>query len=520
MDAKEHTFDGIFHKCFNPSILLNKYDGKEYAVPCRQCLGCLSARSDRLRNMLRNEFLYGPNRFPVFVTFSYAPNHLPMFYRCVDDDGCISPFYISDFGQIVPARLIDEATLPDQSFRDFETHISNHPRYVYSAFASFNVADLQKCFKRLRITIRRRFGVKSDSFRYFFISEYGSRRFRPHYHGFLWCKTQEIQDFILREFDTSMYSETQRNELGLLSLWKLGRTDASVPRQDEAVNSYISSYISCLSASINFTVKGFRPFYICSKAPFIGSNPTELSMLENTLHTSVTDFSRPSSVFDKKASDGQTVTNILYSKSSLYSVFPKCDEFSRLSRSARVEKYSTLQGRSDYEVAYFQDFVYNEVSHQIILQRFGVIDGIRYSVNDIHAMKRCAFYCDKYHISPFRYVEILTDFYTSYYSQLLGLQCSSYSEASALMHSNWYVLDSDLVLSKHLLESASRGGYDASQRAILGSLFGPKIPLPSRIEKHLKNNKFKQSYVEKVQNHVASHVKHRYVNEYDGFTAW
>ena len=520
MQVQETSFDGIFHKCFHPSILLNKYDGKEYAVPCRHCLGCLSSRSDKLRNMLRNEFTFGTHRYPVFVTFSYSPANLPMFYRTVDEDGCISPFYISDFGQIVPAKLIDETTLPDQSFRDFSTHVSYHNKYVLSAFASFNVADLQKCIKRLRITISRRLGVKKDAFRYFFISEYGSRRFRPHYHGILWCKTQEVQKFILSQFDTSKYSDAQRNELGLRSLWRLGRTDATVPREDESVNSYLSSYISSLSSSTNFSVKGFRPFYICSKAPYIGANPHEVTSLENTLSSSVRYFSRPSSVFDKKSPDGQTVTNILYSKSSIYSVFPKCDEFSRLSRASRVEKYSTLYRRSDYEVAYFQDYVLNPVSRTFILQRYGVIDGHRYSVNDIHAMKRCAFYCDKYNISPLRYVEILTDFYTSFYSQLLGLQCATYSQAAALMHSNWYVLDSDLVLSKNLLESASRGGYDASQRAILGSLFGTRIPLPSQIEKHFNNNTFQKNYVEKIQQKVASHVKHRYVNEYYGITSW
>lgn len=520
MNAVEKQSDNVFYRCFNPSIIKNKYDGKEYAVSCRYCLGCLSQRSLRLRNMLINEFLHGTYKFPLFVTFTYSEDNLPMFYRTVNNDGTISPFYISDFGQLIPAKFIDETTLPNQCFRDFKHLIANHPKHVYSAFASFNVSHLQKCFKRLRITLSRKLGIKSDAFRYFFVSEYGERRFRPHYHGFFWCKSKQVQEFLLSQFDSSCYSDNQRNLLGLRSLWSLGRTDASIPRENESVNSYISGYISCLSHSVNFTIKGFRPFYICSKAPYIGSNPIEVSHLESILSASAKYLCRPSAVFDKKASDGQTVTTILYSKSSLYSVFPKCDEFSRLSRSARVEKYSTLYGRSNYEIAWYQDFVKLPDSRSWSLQRFGVIDGVSYSVNDIHCMRRCAYYCDKLHITPFRYVEILTDFYTSFHSELLRNQCQAYSEIAARTLNNWYIFDSDLVLTRSLLDSDGRGGYSAAHRAVLGSLFGSVLPLPSQIQSHIDNNPFTKFYVEKITKQVTSRVKHRYINEYNGSTAW
>lgn len=520
MNAVEKQSDNVFYRCFNPSIIKNKYDGKDYAVSCRYCLGCLSQRSLRLRNLLQNEFRYGSFKFPVFVTFTYSEDNLPMFFRTVNDDGTLSPFYISDFGQVIPAKLIDETTLPNQSFADFNKLIANHPKYVYNAFASFNVADLQKCFKRLRISIKRKLGISSDAFRYFFVSEYGSRRYRPHYHGFFWCSTQEVQKFLLQQFDTSNYSDAQRNKLGLSSLWSLGRTDASVPRCDESVNSYISSYISCLSNSYNFRVKGFRPFYICSKSPYIGSNPRELHSLENTLFYASCGLRRLTAVYDKKATDGKTVTNVLYSPSVLYTVLPRCDEFSALSRSQRVAKYSTLYGRSDYEIAWYQDFVKLPDARSWSLQRFGVIDGVSYSVNDIHCMRRCAYYCHLLHISPLRYVELLTDFYTSYASELLRKQCEAYSEVSALTKSNMYMFDADLVLTRTYLDASARGCFSAPLRAVLGSLFGDSIPLPSQVLHHLSNNPYKKLYVDEVTQKCRSHIKHRYTNEYNGITSW
>lgn len=514
MFVQDKQSDTIFDYCFNPSLIKNKYDGKIYPISCRWCPSCLSRRSSRLVKMLANEFKYGVYKdYPVFVTFTYSSENLPMFYRTINDDGTLSPFYISDFGQLIPAKLIDEDSLPCQDFRDFELHIKNHPKYVYKAFASFNVSDLQKCFKRLRISISRKLGISSDAFRYFFISEFGSRRFRPHYHGFFWCKSKEVQDFILSQFDTSsLFSTSDKLCKSLRSAWSLGLVDSSIPRSDEATTHYISGYISNLSNSVNFTVKGFRPFYICSKSPYIGTNPFENSSLLDSFSDAVRNLGRVSPIYDTYASDQKNITNVLYSSSTCYSLLPKCVAFSALSRQERVQKYGLLYGRSDYEVAYFHDY-----SNPRTVSLYGIIDGVAYSQVDIHCMRVCARLCQLFDISVSRYVEILTDFYTQKSSLLLGMLFDKYNSIFEIENSLLYYFKAVPELYDTYYFYASRGlSLPSTFLLILKSVFGANIPSFDDVFHYVNTDNDKQVYCNNITLHLQNSIKHRYSNEVFG----
>lgn len=510
MFVEDKQLDGIFDYCYNPSLIKNKYDGKRYPVSCRYCPSCLSQRSSRLVQMLANEFKYGPYRdYPVFVTFTYAAEYLPMFYRTINDDGSLSPFYISDFGQLIPAKFIDEDSLPIQDFADFTSHINNHPKYVYKAFASFNVKDLQNTFKRLRITLSRRFGLSSDAFRYFFVSEFGSRRFRPHYHGFFWCKNKEVQDFILQQFDTSKLPQSEKLQKSLSSLWARGLTDASIPNSDEATTHYISGYISNLSNSVNFRVKGFRPFYICSKNPYIGSNPFEISSLFDSISSAASSLGSVSPVFDKKSSNQSSVTHILYSSSACFTFLPKCTGFASLSRSERVAKYGLLYGRPYYEVAYFKDY-----SSNTSVSIYGVIDGCVFSSLDVHCMKVCARVCLLLDITPCRYVELLTDFYTRKSSLLLGMLFDKYNSCFDSEGSLLYYFKSCPELYDDYLYYTSHGkSLPSDFLSVLTSIFGSNIPSFEDVFRYVNSDFNKQVYINRTNLFVQSSVKHRFENE-------
>lgn len=510
MFVEDKQIDGIFDYCYNPSLIKNKYDGKKYSVSCRYCPSCLSQRSSRLVQMLANEFKFGPYRqYAVFVTFTYAAQFLPMFYRTVNDDGTLSPFYISDFGQVIPAKLIDEDSLPRQDFADFELHIKNHPKYVYKAFASFNVKDLQNTFKRLRITLSRKFGYSSDAFRYFFVSEFGSKRFRPHYHGFIWCKTKEVQDFIMSQFDTSKLCQSDKLRKSLSSLWSRGLTDAQIPNSDEATTHYISGYISNLSNSVNFRVKGFRPFYICSKNPFIGSNPREVSSLFAGISSAAKSLGFVSPVYDTKSSNQSAVTHILYSSSACFTLLPKCTGFAALSRSERVAKYGLLYGRPNYEVAYFKDY-----SSESSVSLYGVVDGNVYSSLDIHCMRVCSRICLLLNITPLRYVELLTDFYTRKSSFLLGMLFDKYNACYQLDGSLMYYFKSCPELFYDYQYYVSRGkSLPSDLVCVLQSIFGSDIPSFDDVFKYVSIDYDKDVYIERTNLFVQSSVKHRFENE-------
>ena|GEM_PF-4783927 len=525
MDVQNHISDYIFHKCLNPQIIFNKSDNKEYVVPCRSCAACISNRANKLRNMLHDEFAFGPYKYPLFITLTYDKDHLPFFYRTINDDGTISPFYISNHGQIIQASLIDDDNLPNQDFSDYASIFQKCPKPVYKAFASFDVSDLQKFNKRLRIEISRQLGITSSAYRYFYVSEYGSKRFRPHYHGILWCKSEEVRDFVLQRLDSSYLPEYLKLSHGILSPWKMGITDCQVPKHDEGTSSYISSYISCLDFSQNFKAKGFRPFYICSKSPYIGSNPHELAKLETVVKNSSQSKNRPSALYDQVSVDGQSPSYRLYSSSSRYSIFPKCDGFSTLSRTERNCIYQVLfdleRQKQDINVSSFVSYVRDNYGRLRSSVRY-LINGVEYSSNDVHCMKVCFRICKKYNITPFRYVEILTDFYTSHYSYLLGIQCQQYSDSFDVYNSNIYLFDSDRILLRNVLDDVYR--YDSlsqSNRLLLSYIF-PKKSIYS-LKKSLpkvSNNKFRQAYEKETLSKLR--VKHhtRYCNEFNCSTSW
>lgn len=517
MDVQERYSDYVFTKCFNSSIIRNKYDGKEYAVRCRYCPSCLTQRGDMLAQRLSNEFKYGKFRYPLFVTFTYDEEHLPMFYRCWNDDGTLSPFYISAAGQVISAKNINEDELPNQDFRDFSSLVDAHDKYVYSAFAAFNVKDLQDCFKRMRIRLRRKHGFKKDCFRYFFVSEYGSMRFRPHYHGFIWCSSSEVRNILLRWFDSSAYSEQARNYLGLLSPWKNGRTDAQIPRENEAVDNYISRYITSFGGSINFTVKGFRPFYICSKNPLVGANPRETSHLEASFAASFRDLSRISAVYDKKAGDGRTVIPVLYSASARYTIFPRCTQYAVLSQYQRAGVYSFLSSRPSAEITHLTEYAYVPEKMAVTEVKSVEIDGVRFSSADFHCMKVFKRLHEKYGITVERYLEIMQDFYTSYYSQLLGMQCQQYSDYFDEFGNNMYIFQSDMVFTRNILDEAyRRTWWKPSTRLMLDMLFPHGVPSRSQIRDYINNNIHKLAYEKKIKDRVQRNRKTRYDNEYFG----
>lgn len=522
MQVQEQLGDGIIHKCLHPQIIRNQYDGKEYVVPCRSCAACLNQRSNRLRQMVDDEFKFGPFKYPLFITLSYAPEHLPVFYRCYNEDDSISPFYISSRGRLVPAKYIDIAHLPSQPFKDFALHIKNHDKEVYSAFASFDVVDIQNFLKRLRITISRRLGVKNNAFRYFFMAEYGSLRFRPHYHGILWCSTPQVQEFILSLLDSSSLPDYARNQHGLSSLWKNGRTDCQIPRINEASGSYVSSYVSCLLDNSSLNVKGFRPFYLASKSPYIGSRPVELASLETVLHDSVQNLSSPSALYSKKSSDGVSSSYVLYSPSCRYSVFPKCDGFNNMAFADRVQKYSLLSHFS--EDADFQSVeIFYKKKDKWIPSRFFVVDGKEVSVNDFHCARICQKYCNLYHITPFRYVEILSQFYVSYYSYILGNQCNLYSKCYELYKNNSYIFLSDLVLARDILDEVTQKGYYTKHiRDVFSSVYPSTSDWLSRrqFDKFINDNHYLHIYEEKQISSIRTKHHTRYSNEYYGSVSW
>lgn len=161
--------------CYFPITIINpcKYvdvtrqDRFLLQVPCGWCAECQTNKSAEWSFRTYYEFLntYEHDGFVYFDTLTYDDEHLP-------------------------------------HMSEYHSELPNYP--------CFRSSDITKFFKRLRITLKRKFGIGNDAFSYFLCSEYGSLRYRPHYHLLL---------FFRKHFDPLKLSEL------VATTWNCGRTD-------------------------------------------------------------------------------------------------------------------------------------------------------------------------------------------------------------------------------------------------------------------------------------------------------
>ena len=180
--------------CLSPISLVDPKgtsNAQRITVPCGKCLSCLSRRRDDWSFRLKQEVKICTSAF--FITLTYSDENLPR----------------SDCG------------LPCVSKR-----------------------DVQLFMKRLRKSI------EPFKIRYFLVSEYGSKTFRPHYHFILFN--------LPKSFDVDKI---------IKDAWQKGNID--VGTVTAASIHYVTKY--CLSYAE--LPKNFeRPFMLCSRKPALGSN--------------------------------------------------------------------------------------------------------------------------------------------------------------------------------------------------------------------------------------------------------
>lgn len=553
MIAKDVSQSRMFHRCHNPQRIV-KRDGRVIYVPCRKCSACLNYRSWRLSNRCIREYRNPDYMYPVFVTFTYDNDSIPVFIRRMwldEETGEIkySPFYINPKnGALIPVAYMDMEHLPFQ-IENYDVQSRYSEIEVADYFAAFDVRDLQLCFKRLRKRIADNIAIKKDAFRYFFVSEYGGCRHRPHYHGIFYCKSKEVQEFLLNEFDSKSRTSDPfwRWSAGLRSSWALGITDASVPNAVDGVGKYVAGYITSLSQlSSNFNLRALRPFYICSKNHLVGLDVSEIRDFERMQSDFVNNkIPSPTPVRCSFSADGSTVKNVLYTSYIGYKFVPKIRSFDKLAFEERVKIYSSIyvylvqkgyikNNRLVSDCMCF-DAVKREVSKRFAINCFNTELGLveRRFINPAPSFRILAE--DKRTLTPadwhccwcavdfvlrypsksiFDYVNFVTDYYTSAYSFQIGEQIKQYNycyRSKCDGHELDYYLYSDLDLRDRLLHCDSEAIYLAKSLGIV---------LSERTMRKLVNNELcpeieseRNQYLEQEEFYANIRSKVRYANE-------
>lgn len=500
MIAKDIHTSPILHRCQHPRRVV--CNGVVRYVPCNRCPSCLNYRSWRLSRRCQRESLNKDYCYPLFITLTYCDDHLPLFIRrswISRGTGEIvrSPFYINPLnGSLIHVDNLDLNNLPYAPENADFIAVSRLRKFSPlrpvtfsdSCFASFDTSHIQLFIKRLRKRLRDKFQIKKGAFRYFIVSEYGERRHRPHYHGLLWCRSEEVRQSILTLLaPPPSATNSERLQFGLSSPWSYGITDCQLPKSADGTSKYIAGYINSLSLlNSNFNLRPLRPFYLASRNNSIGYSKIEQDSYERMEESyALGRISRPNPLYSRSSSDGVSVTNVLYSASIAYKFVPKCTAFAQRSFAQRVEKYSFLyeylrrlgiiECRYSYNRGHYHlvnvDDIQLAIKQAVASLRFKFFDPVvgswiieyrypfspchplrddHFTEQDMHCCRVCLDYCLRYDKQPCDFVKYLTDYHNRVFSYVLGEQCVQYSYLYSVTGNNDYLVASDLEFCSKL----------------------------------------------------------------------
>lgn len=281
-----------FHNCQHPKRVYNKYLDRYLFVDCRECPSCRARRSMDWTARLNNE--RSVHRYCLFGTLTYNDSHLPKVeiskevYNDLDDDS---------------RRFID---------------VNNGFLPVGSK------EDVQKFLKRVRERVRSNpSGERGDVryVRYFVVNEFGETTFRPHYHFLFFFSSEWLAENykdVISESWKSASSDVRNSKKEYL-----GFTD--VQHVTRSASSYVASYINCYTSLPEvYRRREFRPFYLSSRSPSIGSLPkgdeeTKALFDSGSVEVSGTDARTKRSVL-------RPIPQVVYNR-----LYPKLKGFSEIS---------------------------------------------------------------------------------------------------------------------------------------------------------------------------------------------
>ena len=244
----------LLSDCLRPVKVYNKYTHDVLYVPCGHCYSCLKNKSNRDTSLTMN--IASNFKYCYFVFLSYTEKFLPCMEMVsedpVDDNRINYKFCSVNRNMIVSGNKKKNNRGKDRFINDekFEfTHsmtsteykdiiVKSHGRYdfsrkcvIYPRFEDCdnkipycNTSDCQKFLKRLRFHIK---AEHNEEVRFYGVSEYGPRTFRPHWHLLLFFDSDEVAKVISQYVSES---------------WSYGNSTCELSKGGSA--SYVASYVN------------------------------------------------------------------------------------------------------------------------------------------------------------------------------------------------------------------------------------------------------------------------------------
>lgn len=395
-------------RCFHPVRVFNRYMNEYVYVNCRKCDGCLSARSAELTARVANECKQ--HTYSIFFTLTYDNEHLPVM-RFHSRNLFLGNRPIG-YDRLSRSYLYPSFDVSE--IEDFDLSVlvpTNYP--TCDGFAYANKYDVQKWLMRLRSHIMRnqefkytrvnkqivRFLGTADyiknlskdekTFRYFICSEYGPQYFRPHYHGIIWCDSEPLARYLLKN---------------ILEDWSLGSKTLDKPSLvNSSAPSYVAKYVNGSTRLPKILqTKSFHSFVLASKNPIIGSYKNDLLQVTDAFINGVVEQLQP---VDKREPCELAFVPISTALCSRY--FPKCSSY------RETDVYGKLSIFEKYRKGNFRkEFRLNPDGSKVLvnstLQGLRYINSLGYKYQDFRFYMMANFWTSRLVSYPERVNGILT----------------------------------------------------------------------------------------------------------------
>lgn len=355
--------------CLHPYKFFNQYTGSTMIAPCGHCVAC-SVVSGNKKDLLIQAHASTYNMV-AFVTLTFSNDNLP-FGRLVDVG---DKTYLVD--NEFPDLILSECDLlSDQEksklYDKFRCFNGNNfargliPYLDYSLLHLF-LSSLRQSLRQKRIRVyddssKKSFHYEKNEYfsetpvNYFYVGEYGTRSFRPHYH------------FLFFFDDPEFYPRLAKV---ISKVWKFGSVNTKI--SNGSASSYIASYVAS---------------NVC--IPPILKSPTIRPKSRHSLHFGYKLFEtfKNKIIFDVNSfsndvyfnSNGKT-KRISFTSSYLNSIYPKQVGFNHVPSSLLFQWYccysEVASYYSEYSVDKLANYIFFDVSQKNIppfLSRLGFND--------------------------------------------------------------------------------------------------------------------------------------------------
>lgn len=285
-------------KCLNPKYI-KLPSGRHVFVPCGKCQGCLVEYS-KVQTYKVNTILSN-SPYNIFTTLTYDNEHIPY---VLPFSNKIVNVGVDKFGLRMDEVLFDEkdsfASLPVHPITNFSD--PSAVGVLYRPHLSKFIKNIKKYLNSIHY---------ESEFAFYFCGEYGSQKFRPHYHGVISCQFQK-QAYEIRKIIPSLWSMCSSSLTEEYTKFISGNNF-----------QYLSSYISSryyLPAFYHHRL--FRPFSVGNRFTVFKFNKREVEAVREYVRRGIV----PDFIF-YDGTKKRTPDNLIVPQNYLHSLFPKLPNF-------------------------------------------------------------------------------------------------------------------------------------------------------------------------------------------------